>query len=306
MLTSSHTATRHEHFGIGLKILSGICFAVMFGLVKYLNNSIPLGQVVFFRSAIALIPLVLFLFSTSDFPAGLYTKYPWKHVTRCILGTLAMFFAFAAVRYLPLAETTALNYLSPVMVVILARLLLKENVNARRWFGVGFGVLGLAILTLPNFSAHADSRTLIGIGCGAVAAILIACALLQVRQLSKMGENSGAIAFYFALTSTVAGAVVMLGTWTMPTFTQWLILIAIGLSGGVAQIAMTLAYKYAEASAVAPYDYLSIVWAVVIGALVFGDVPDSVFWIAMPLILLGAFIAKPNNKNSNKRTVSTS
>lgn len=290
---TNSTTTNRETLGISLKILSGFCFAVMTGLIKYLGDNLPLGQVVFFRSALALFPLVIFLFVTSDFPSGLYTKYPWKHVKRCILGTAAMFFAFATLRYLPIAESTAINYLSPVLLVILAVFFLQERVSARRWLGVLLGVLGLAVITLPNFSASADSRTLLGIGLGFCSAALIAGALLQVRQLSKMGENPAAIAFYFALTSTALGAMALLGGWQTPTATQWLCLVAIGFVGGFAQIFMTVAYKYAEASAIAPYDYLSLLWAVIIGVVAFDEVPDVAFWVAMPLIVLGAVVAKP-------------
>lgn len=285
-----------ERFGIGLRILSGIGFALMAGMIKYLNQSIPLGQVVFFRSFVALIPLVVFLMMNADFPSGLRTKHPWKHVIRCVLGTLAMFFVFAALRYLPVAEATALGYLSPVIIVVLAAILLKEYVSIRRWLGVFFGVCGLLVLTVPNFSVSADRDTLIGIGCGFISAFLIAGALLQVRELSKMGENSGAIAFYFALTSSVISAVTLCFDWQTPTLTQGLFLLGIGLSGGISQILMTVAFKYAEASAMAAYEYLSIVWAVIIGFVAFDEVPDVMFWIAMPLILLGAIIAQPRQK----------
>lgn len=282
-----------ELYGIGLRIASTICFAIMAGMIKYLGEGIPLGQVVFFRSAVALIPLMMFLLMTSDFPAGLKTQYPWKHITRCVLGTLAMFFAFATLRYLPIAEATAISYLSPVFIVILAIVLLKEQVSARRWLGVACGVIGLGIMTVPSFSLPAGSNALIGIMLGLTSALLIAAAMLQIRQLSKMGENPAAIAFYFALTSTVMGFIVMLSNWQLPTLTQWVCLIGIGFIGGIAQILMTMAFKYAEASAMAPYEYLSIIWAVIIGVVAFGEVPNWVFWIAMPLILFGGFIAKP-------------
>lgn len=123
--------------------------------------------------------------------------------------------------------------------------------------------------------------------------------MLQVRQLTQMGENAGAIVFYFAITSTVMGAMVMLATsvsngngMLMPQPWQWACLIGIGLIGGLAQIAMTLAFKYAQASALAPFDYLAIVFSVIIGFVVFDEVPDAMFWLAMPLILLGAMVAK--------------
>ncbi len=100
---------------------------------------------------------------------------------------------------------------------------------------------------------------------------------MQVRQLSKIGENAGTIAFYFALTSTVFGSFSLLWGWKMPTPTQWICLIAIGFIGGIAQVFMTLAYQYAEASAIAPYDYLSILWAVIIGTIAFSEIPDITF-----------------------------
>lgn len=294
----THSAHSSEFFGIILKVLSGIGFSMMAGVIKYLGGSIPLGQVVFFRSIVALIPLVLFLMWTREFPSGLYTKHPWKHVVRCVLGTLAMFCAFAALRFLPLAEATALAYLSPVVLVFFAIVLLKEAVSIRRWLGVGFGVMGLAVMTLPSLSAHADTRTLIGIGLGVASAVLIAGAMLQVRQLSTMGESAGAIAFYFALTSTVIGMIALLDGWVNPEPWQWWCLVSIGLLGGVAQIFMTLAFKYAEASALAPYEYLSIVWAVILGMAFFAEIPDVVFWVAMPLILVGAIIAKPRKSKT--------
>ncbi len=271
----------------------------MAALIKYLNHSIPLAEVVFFRSIVALVPLMIFLLMTSNFPAGLRTQHPWQHVSRCLLGTLAMFCMFATLRYLPIAEATTVSYLSPVILVIFALVFLKETVSRRRWLGVCCGIVGLCMMTLPNFSADSSRDTLIGIAVGVLAATMMAAALLQVRQLSKMGENPGAIALYFALTSTVMGGVLMLGHWVMPTLAQWLCLLGIGLLGGIAQIFMTLAFKYAEASAMAPYEYLSIVWAVIIGFVVFDEVPNAVFWLAMPLILLGAIIARPKSQRQS-------
>ncbi len=209
-----------EQRGIVLKIGSGICFAVMFAIIKLLGGTVPLGEVVFFR----------------------------------------------------------------------------EAVNRKRLFGVGLGLLGLSLMTLPNFSATANSQTLIGVGLALMSAILIAAALLQVRQLSQIGENAAAIAFYFALTSTAMGAVTIFAGWSIPNLSEWILLISTGLFGGFAQILMTLAYKYAEASAMAPYDYLSIVWAVLIGMVLFGEIPGMFFWLAMPIILLGAYVARPKER----------
>ncbi len=294
---------QNEKLGIFLKILSVLAFAIMGGLAKYLQGSIPLPQLVFFRSFIALIPLTIFLLSTGSFSAGLKTNNPWGHVKRCLIGTVAMFFAFEVLDLLPIAEATALNYLSPIFLVVLAMLFLKEQITLRRWLGVSCGVMGLLVMSLPKFSlfsantaVESSQQAMIGIGVGVLSAFLIAMAMLQVRQLTQMGENAGTITFYFAIVSSVISGMVTLSSsanHVAPEPWQWLCLTAIGLAGGMAQILMTSAFKYAEASALAPYDYLAVVFAVIIGFVVFSEVPDMAFWLAMPLIIGGAVIARP-------------
>lgn len=290
------TPEQAERFGILLRILSGLAFTLMSGLIKYLSEAIPLGQLVFFRSAFALIPLLAFLFWQHDFPRALKTKRIGGHLIRCSLGTIAMFTSFATLHLLPVAEATTLSYLSPVVIVILATFILKEHVSARRWWGVALGLAGLLLMTLPSFSIKASSQSLLGIGCGLATAIFIAGALLQVRQLAMTGEKTGTITFYFAISSTIVGGISYFWGWQSPTFGQLILLISIGIVGGIAQLLMTLSFNYAEASALAPYEYLGILWAVIMGILFFAEVPTIAFWLATPFILLGAVVARPRKK----------
>ncbi len=290
------TTLQKERLGILLRIFSGIAFTIMGGLIKYLAETVPLGQVVFFRSAFALIPLMLFLIWQKDFPSGFKTTRPMGHFVRCFLGTLAMFTAFSTIRYLPIAEATTLTYLAPIIMVVLAAIWLKEKVSARRWWGVLLGLSGLLVMTVPNFSLHHDSRSLLGIAFGVATAILIACALLQVRKLSRQGEKSSTITIYFAVSSTIISAFTVFSGWIEATPTQWLCLISIGIVGGIAQLFMTVSFSYADASALAPYEYLSILWAVITGVIFFAEIPSLYFYLAMPLILLGAIVAKPRRK----------
>lgn len=294
---TKQTTISNETIGILLRVLSGLAFTAMGGLIKYLAETVPLGQVVFFRSAFAFIPLFAFLIWQKDFPSGFRTSKPMGHLIRCLLGTSAMFTAFATLRYLPVAEATTLSYLSPVILVFLAAFWLKEVVSRRRWLGVALGLSGLLVMTLPNFSLQSDSRTLLGILLGVLTAILIACALLQVRKLAKMGEKSSTITIYFAITSAIISAFTALSGWVEPTPIQWWCLIGIGIIGGIAQLLMTVSFSYAEASALAPYEYLSIIWAVIMGIIFFAEIPNLYFYLAMPLILLGAIVAKPKRKH---------
>ncbi|QBF32692.1 DMT family transporter [Thalassococcus sp. S3] len=274
--------------GIALRILSGLLFTAMAATIKAIGDAVPLGQLVFFRSAVAMVPLVIFLWARQEFPQGLATRRPMGHLVRCILGGAAMFTSFATLRLLPIAEATMLSYLSPVMTVALAALLLNERSGLYRWLGVGFGLFGAAVLTFPHFTA--DSPQLLGIALGLTTAGLTAGALVQVRTLAK-SESPGAIAFYFALASAAFGLATAPCGWSAPEPLIWLLLILTGLFGGAAHIAMTLAFRYAEASLLAPFEYLTVLWAAAIGAVAFAEIPGLTFLLAAPLVVMGALLS---------------
>ncbi len=281
-----------EQLGILLRVASGLLFTGMIVCVKALSDTTPLGQIVFFRSAVALLPLVVFLWLSSEFPAGLRTSRPMGHILRCLLGAAAMFTSFATLRFLPVAEATMLSYLSPVMVVALAALLLGEAATVRRLAGVALGVAGVALFTLPELDGSISPDRLTGVALGLLTALLTAGALIQVRHLART-ESAGAIAFYFAAVSALAGLATLPAGWIAPTPPDLALLFAAGLFGGAAHIAMTVSFRLAEASAMAPFEYLTLIWAILAGLVLFSEVPDAVFLIAAPLIIAGAVVAAP-------------
>lgn len=302
MLPLNLTSTQ---YGIALRIFSGLLFVAMTLCVKAVGQHVPLGETVFFRSAFALFPLFGFLWVTGDFPAGLKTKNPFGHVLRCVLGISALFTFFATLRFLPLAEATTLSYLAPALVVLLAAFFLNERIHGRSWVGVFLGLAGALVLAAPEFTAHADVRFLIGLALGFTTAVLMAGALIQIRRLVLLGENTGAIALYFAITGAVAGLVTLPFGWTFPTGAQLSLLIGAGLAGGFAHIFMTLSYKYAEASAMAPFEYLSILWAASFGYLLFHEVPSATLALAAPLIVAGAVYAAAGSDRRKRNGVQT-
>ncbi|MEM8551851.1 MAG: DMT family transporter [Pseudomonadota bacterium] len=274
--------------GILLRVISGVLFAAMMATVKALEDGAALGQVVFFRSAVAMVPLLIFLWLRNEFPAGLATRRPLGHLKRCVFGATAMFTSFAALAFLPIAEAAMLTYLSPVMVVALAAVLLGEHVTARRWWGVLAGLSGVMVLTVPAFGE--GESALIGIALGIATAAFTAGALIQVRALA-LSESPGAIAFYFALFCTLAGLATWPLGWPSPDGVTLVLLILSGLFGGTAHIAMTLSFRYTEASVLAPFEYLSILWAAIFGLALFSETPALTFVIAAPLVIAGAILA---------------
>ncbi|ATE96364.1 putative permease [Phaeobacter gallaeciensis] len=275
-----------EATGIALRIGATFFFTIMVVFVKLLADEVPLGQVVFFRSAVALIPLVLFLMWTRDFPSGLRTKRPLAHIARCLLGCTALFASFASLKYLPLAHASIIGYLAPVLAVVLARFLLGEQVNGMRWIAVVLGFLGMLVLVLPSMTAATVDRSyLIGTALALAMAIFTAGAKIQIRSLAQT-ENAGAIAFYFALTCALAGGVSVFWGWIQPDALQLVYLCGAGIAGGIAHIMMTLALQHSEISKLAPFEYLSLIFAVLADFILFRLVPDGAFYISTLMILV--------------------
>ena len=283
--------TERPIFAIGLRLASGLLFAAMTIAVKALSGHVPVGQIVFFRSAFALIPLVVFLWLMAEFPAGLATKRPLGHLLRSGLGAAAMFASFATISRLPLAEATLLAYLSPVFTALAGVFILGERPTPWRIGGVALGVIGVAALVWPEIGrGAADTSRLIGYGLGLLTGVLTAVALIMVRSLSRT-ESAGAIAFYFVLASMLAALTTLPLGWVTPDAASLLLLALAGIFGGLAHIAMTLAFRHAEASRLAPFEYVAILWPVLADLLLFALPLSSAFLVALPLVLAGAALA---------------
>lgn len=274
--------------GITLRLMSGLLFTAMMVCVKATSTVAPLGQTVFFRSVFALLPIVAFLAWRREFPTGLATRRPAGHLLRSGLGAAAMFASFAALALLPVAEATLLAQLTPVLMALGGVLLLGERLSAHRGGALLLALTGVAVLVLPSLGAGGASLT--GYALGLLAALLSAGALLTVRRISRT-ETPGAIAFYFILVSALAGLVTWPLGWAALTCPQLGLLVLSGLFGGAAHICMTLALRYAEASRLAPFEYLALIWPVLADLAIFGLAPSGSFLLALPLVLAGAGLA---------------
>jgi len=277
--------------GITLRIVSGVLFAAMVVCIKAVSTTVPLGEVVFFRSFFALIPLVVFLWLRREFPGGLSTRRPWGHMLRSGFGAAAMFASFASIARLPLAEATLIGHLTPVFTALAGAMILSERLTLWRIGGVALGLAGVFVLVWPELGqGTADAEQMAGYGYGLLMAVLTAFALIMVRSLNRT-ESPGAIAFWFVVVSMLGGIVTLPWGWVMPDGTVLAVLILAGLFGGMAHIAMTLAFRHAEASRLAAFEYLALIWPVLADLLIFNLSIAPAFILALPLVLGGTALA---------------
>lgn len=272
--TSPGDDTLNPLIGIALKVLSALAFTVMSAGIKHVGANYPTGEIVFFRSAFAIVPLLIWLGWHGDLLSNIRTSNLRGHMLRGIIGSCGMFAGFIALAYLPLSDAVAIGYASPLITVVLAAWLLKEVVRGYRWTAIGVGFLGVLVMLAPHLQlGRLGSGAAIGAAFGLVGAACAAGATIQVRKLTG-SERTGAIVLYFSLLTTALGLSTIVLGWRWPTAADFGLLVAIGILGGIGQILLTQSYRYADASLVAPFDYTTMLWALPIGWLLFGQLPD--------------------------------
>ena len=284
--------------GIGLKLISTIAFTLMSAFVKLIGAAhpveplyYPVGQIVFFRSLFALLPVFIWLGWRGKL-ASVFQKSDIKnHLRRGFFGSVGMFAGFTALILLPLADATAISYAAPLFTVVLAALILKETVRVYRWSAVGAGFIGVIVMLTPHFNAGAAANEMRVMGAllGILGAVCAAFATIETRKLTR-SESTGAIVSFFMLLTTIIGlASATLGwvqpsfMWKLPSANDAVLLVAMGVMGGIGQITLTQSFRYAEASVIAPFDYISMIWAIAVGWFLFGELPQN-------MVILGATI----------------
>ncbi|WP_432623814.1 DMT family transporter [Albidovulum sp.] len=262
--------------GIGFKLISVAVFMAMASLIKATADEVPPGEAVFFRSFFAIPVILVWLYATHEFGAGLRTSNPLGHFWRGLLGTTAMGLGFAGLGLLPLPEVTAIGYAAPLLTVVFAAMFLGEAVRAFRITTVGLGMAGVLIILSPRFSAlgagEVGTAETLGAVLVLVGAVFSALAQVFVRKL-VMEERTTAIVFYFSVTSACLSLITLPFGWAWPSPSGAAMLVGAGLLGGVGQVFLTSSYRYADASVVAPFEYASMLLALGVGYFVFDEVP---------------------------------
>lgn len=289
--------------GILLKLTSVAIFVAMSSTIKFVAGRVPPGEVVFFRSAFAMPVILVWLLmqggAAGGVRQGLRTANPLGHLWRALAGTGSMGFTFAGLGMLPLPEATAIGYAAPMLTVIFAAMFLGEVVRGFRIFAVTLGMLGVVIVMSPHLTALrlvapepaaavAPVATL-GAVVMLTGAVFAAMAQITVRRL-VVEEKTTAIVFWFSANAAGLSLLTLPFGWSIPDMPTFAILIAVGILGGLAQVFLTASYRHADASVIAPFDYASMILALVVGYVVFDEVPTRMVLLGAGLIMLAGVL----------------
>ncbi len=278
-----------------IKLVSVWLFAIMSGLVRFVGETVPVGEVVFFRSACAIIPVVAVYAWRGELSAAVRTGRPFGHLGRGLISVAGMFLNFAALARLPLVDVTAINFASPLITVALAAAILKERVRIYRWSAVVVGLVGVIVMLWPYLDlshtvAAGSVASTIGIVCAVASAFTNAGSVIQTRRLTD-SETTASIVFYFSLICALISAVTLPFVWYQPTWPELIALVSIGILGGLSHIMLTESYRYAPASMVAPFDYTTMLWAFLIGYFFFDEVTTIHIFIGSAIVVVsGLFV----------------
>jgi drug/metabolite transporter (DMT)-like permease len=267
---SGTAAGRPRIFRGMLMVLCAVAlFALMDALSKYLTRFYPVALVAWARYAFHLL-LVLAVLGPRLGLALVRTTRPAAQLVRGLLLAIASVSFISAVKYLPLAESSAIAFLGPLLVTLMSVLFLKEKVEPARWIAVACGFVGVLVIIRPGSDVFTWTA-LFPLGN----AFAFAAYQVLTRRLAGL-ESPYTSIFYSGLIGTLVFSATLPYSWVTPQSAWHLALfVATGLLGGLSHLILIKAYDYGPASRLAPFSYTQLVWVAIIGFLVFGDFPDA-------------------------------
>lgn len=283
-----------KYLGIIYIIISAFCFALMNTFVK-LSGDLPSIQKSFFRNFVAMIFSAILLIKS-----GQGFKFKKDNLglllTRSIFGTLGILCNFYAIDHLVLSDASMLNKMSPFFVIIFSLIFLHERVNKVQAIAVIVAFLGSLLIIKPSFNLTEFLPALLGLlgGIGAGAAYT------AVRRLGQKGENGKLVVFFFSTFSCLVTLPFLIFQYHEMSWIQLIYLLCAGLAASGGQFSITAAYFHAPAKEISVYDYSQIIFAALIGFIVFGDIPDIYSIIGYVVICAMAVIMFIYNNRNTK------
>lgn len=289
MAMSSSLINEHlDHPALGIWTFIGnlLLMALLSAAVRELvDRDYPLSEVLLFRYLFASGFFWIILLSTAGL-AGLATRRPLDHAIRSISGIVSLGLLYFAITRIPIADATALAYAAPIFITVLSIFLLGEVIGLQRWLAVIAGFIGVLLIARPEVDGWD-----IGVLAAAGSALTGALVAIWLRKLSSSEKSVSIGIYYNNLGSLVCLAWVLLSGWLTPRGADLWLFLGFGIGCGMQQWLLTVSFRYAEASLLAPLEYLAMVFAAIVGFVFWGEVPVVTTWIGGAIIAAsGLFI----------------
>lgn len=265
--------------GFLLAMLGLFLFSCMDSTTKYLTAHYNVPFVVAMRYIVHCLLMVMIL---APRHAGhmVKTQRTGLVILRAVVLTLSSLFMGLALQRMPLAETTAINFLAPTLVALMAGYVLQEKIGTWGWLAIITGFMGVLLIARPGGGLDA---------LGIVFALCAAAAGASYQLLSRLlasTEKAVTMLFYTALIGSIVFSLALPWFWEsdLPSRLELILLLSMGVTGGLGHYFFTLAYRHAPASMLAPMTYLQLLWAGLLGWLIFGSIPDHLSLLGMVVI----------------------
>ena len=261
---------------ISLMVISGIFFVLMHSAVKYLSKEVHIFEIAFFRCA-----LVIFVLAPVILQQGksvFVTRQPKVQFLRIATNSVAMLCFFYGISSTPLAQLTTLGFTVPIFTTILAVVFMKEKIRLRRTSALIIGFIGTLIVMRPDVSIELGAVLII------FSSLLWSVCLIYIKKLTET-DSAITISLYFGIGMIPATFVMAFPVFEMIDLRQFIILIFIAITGTLAQTIMNLAFEKGELALLLPFDFLRLIWSVLIGYALFAEEPEITLWIGGFLII---------------------
>ena len=261
---------------ISFMIISGLFFVVMHSAVKYLSKEVHIFEIAFFRCA-----LVIFVLAPIIFQQGrsiFKTKQPKMQLLRITTNSVAMLCFFYGISTTPLAQLTTLGFTVPIFATILAVTFMKEKIRLRRTAALIIGFIGTIIVMRPDISIELGALLII------FSSFLWSICLIFIKKLTQT-DSAVTISLYFGIGMIPATFALAFPVMEIIDLRQFIILLFIAITGTLAQTIMNYALKKGELALILPFDFLRLIWSVLIGYALFAEEPTFTLWIGGFLII---------------------
>jgi len=242
-------------------------FSIMAMLIKILGQRLHVTQIIFVRQFVMVMIMAPTL--ARDFPASIKTTRPFLQLARIATALVAMLTSFTALIHLPIADATAIGFAKSFFVTLFAILILGETVGIRRWSATLLGFVGVLVMLQPGGTGITIHSIYAIIGATAAGLVMV------ILRLLSRTEAPATILIYQAVGVGLVLLAPAILYWKPPTPLEWLLMAGVGISGYCAQLANIFAYKFGEASLLAPLEYTRLIYATLIGVIVFGTLPGK-------------------------------